>query len=141
MNVTVKVSMHGPFFQHGAAPVIAALHDGIQETVLQGEREIVKMAQPRPGGVLHSRSYAAAHRYTQTGHYARSIHGRMVSSLHGVINDSGVVYGPWLEGVSSRNQATRFKGYAMFRKAKEKLQGLASGILQKHVQKALDRLR
>lgn len=33
------------------------------------------------------------------------------------INDRGVIYGPWLEGTSSRNQATRFKGYAAFRKA------------------------
>lgn len=31
------------------------------------------------------------------------------------VNDGGVVYGPWLEGVGSRNQSTRFKGYATFR--------------------------
>lgn len=29
--------------------------------------------------------------------------------------DSYVVYGPWLEGVGSRNRTTRFKGYAAFR--------------------------
>lgn len=31
------------------------------------------------------------------------------------ITDSGVVYGGWLEGVSSRNRTTRFKGYHTFR--------------------------
>lgn len=29
----------------------------------------------------------------------------------------GPVYGPWLEGVGSRNNTTRFKGYHAFRKA------------------------
>ena len=140
MNVTVKVS--GPFFRHGSGPVLDSLHDAIQDTVLKGESEGVRMAQPRDrGGVFHSGAYAAAHGYRHTGHYARSIHGRMVSNLHGVISDSNVVYGPWLEGVSSRNQATRFKGYAIFRRTRDKLQGLAHQILLHHVNKAIARLR
>lgn len=32
-----------------------------------------------------------------------------------VISDGGVVYGPWLEGSSSRNSRSRFKGYWTFR--------------------------
>jgi hypothetical protein len=39
----------------------------------------------------------------------------------GVLNDGGrargLVYGPWLEGVGSRNKTTRFKGYFNLRKA------------------------
>lgn len=31
--------------------------------------------------------------------------------------EGGLVYGPWLEGVGSRNLTTRFKGYHAFRKA------------------------
>lgn len=34
-----------------------------------------------------------------------------------VVHDRGVAYGPWLEGTSSRNRTTRFKGYASFRRA------------------------
>ena len=140
MNLTVKVS--GPFFRLGPGPVLNSLHDAIQETVLTGEAEGVRMAQPRErGGVFHSGAYAAAHGYRHTGHYARSINGRMVSNLHGVISDSGVVYGPWLEGVGSRNQATRFKGYAIFRRTRDKLQRLSRDILDKHVKKALGKLR
>lgn len=37
------------------------------------------------------------------------------------LTDSGVVYGPWLEGTSSRNQATRFKGYHSFRITKNEV--------------------
>ena len=140
MNVIVKVS--GPFFRLGPGPVLNSLHDAIQDTVLKGEAAGVRMAQPRErGGVFHSGAYAAAHGYKQTGHYARSINGRMVSNLNGVISDSGVVYGPWLEGVSSRNQATRFKGYAIFRRTRDKLQQLSGQILNYHINKALDRLR
>ena len=140
MNLTVKVS--GPFFRLGPKPVLDSLHAAIQETVSTGERELVTMAQPRErGGVFHSGAYAAAHGYRHTGHYARSINGRMVGSLNGVISDSGVTYGAWLEGVSSRNQATRFKGYAMFRRTRDKLQKLGGEILNRHVRKELDRLR
>lgn len=39
--------------------------------------------------------------------------------------DSMVIYGRWLEGVSSRNAQTRFKGYHSFR--------LATGTIQRDV--------
>lgn len=35
---------------------------------------------------------------------------------------AGPVYGPWLEGVGSRNNTTRFKGYHAFRKAAQALE-------------------
>lgn len=48
---------------------------------------------------------------------------------HLVVNDRGVIYGPWLEGVGSRNQTTRFKGYAAFRRAQQRIvDGLAAKI-------------
>src|SRR3546814_20243239 len=34
---------------------------------------------------------------------------------------AGPRYGPWLEGVGSRNNTTRFKGYHAFRKAADAL--------------------
>jgi hypothetical protein len=53
------------------------------------------------------------------------------------VNDGGrsggLVYGPWLEGVGSRNKTTRFKGYFNLRKAAQKTRGevrkLAAGLL------------
>jgi hypothetical protein len=53
------------------------------------------------------------------------------------VTDRGVIYGPWLEGTGSRNQTTRFKGYASFRKAKqttvEKAQELADEVVQRYI--------
>lgn len=37
------------------------------------------------------------------------------------ITDQGVIYGPWLEGTSRRNQTTRFKGYATFRRTTQQI--------------------
>ncbi len=59
-----------------------------------------------------------------------------------VVDDSGVVYGPWLAGVSSRNQASRFKGYAHWRQATQRTQTLvgriADPVVRRHV-KAMNR--
>jgi len=42
--------------------------------------------------------------------------------------------------VSSRNETTRFKGYAMFRNAKQQLERMKRGILEHRIQQALRRL-
>lgn len=44
------------------------------------------------------------------------------------VSDQGVIYGPWLEGTSSRNQSTRFKGYSTFRRTKALVDRKAPGI-------------
>ena len=56
-----------------------------------------------------------------TGYYESQIRVSTVATDRSV-NDSGVVYGPWLAGVSSRNQTTRFKGYAHWRLAQQRAQ-------------------
>jgi hypothetical protein len=53
-----------------------------------------------------------------TPYYETQINIRNEAPGTKVVNDAGVVYGPWLEGVGSRNfPVTRFKGYAAFRRA------------------------
>lgn len=52
-----------------------------------------------------------------TGYYQSKVTVERAGSGYRV-SDQGVVYGPWLEGVSSRNQSTRFKGYQTFRRTK-----------------------
>ena len=43
--------------------------------------------------------------------------------------DRGVVYGPWLEGIGSRNfPATRFKGYSTYRRTFQKIDARAGVI-------------
>lgn len=63
-----------------------------------------------------------------TGYYESRV---QVDNSRGtsVVSDGGVIYGPWLEGTSSRNGRSRFKGYATFRKATQAVEreALAAG--------------
>lgn len=55
--------------------------------------------------------------------------------------DNYIIYGPWLEGVGSRNfPKTRFRGYASFRKAATALQGRASGTADVSIRKNIGKL-
>lgn len=69
---------------------------------------------------------------TQTPYYRTQIQteraGRDLA-----VSDGGVVYGPWLEGVSERNRTTRFKGYRTFRIITRQLQREAPDIADKVV--------
>lgn len=49
----------------------------------------------------------------------------------------GVVWAPWLEGVSKRNESNEFKGYGLFRKTRTQLNKEAPQIGQKELDKVL----
>lgn len=61
-----------------------------------------------------------------------------------VVNDgypgSGLAYGPWLEGVGSRNATTRFKGYFALRRAAnsvaQKTAAISKPIVDAFIRKA-----
>lgn len=57
-----------------------------------------------------------------------------------LITDGGVVYGPWLEGTSTRNKTTRFKGYASFRRATKRIQDRAAEIAERVLPQHIRRL-
>jgi hypothetical protein len=57
-----------------------------------------------------------------------------------VVHDRGIVYGPWLEGVGSRNKTTRFKGYFAFRRARHRLEQLVPAIAERVLQRFLRRM-
>jgi hypothetical protein len=52
----------------------------------------------------------------------------------------GVVWSPWLEGTSKRNQSTRFKGYHLFRLTRQQLQERAPQIGQAELDKVMPRI-
>jgi hypothetical protein len=58
-----------------------------------------------------------------------------------VVHDRGVIYGPWLEGTSSRNQSTRFKGYASFRRATQAVDKQAVGWIADVAQRYVSRMQ
>lgn len=58
-----------------------------------------------------------------------------------VVHDRGVIYGPWLEGVGSRNYpVTSFPGYASFRRATAELERQAKPLCEQVLRDYLPRM-
>lgn len=56
------------------------------------------------------------------------------------IDGDNVIYGPWLEGVGSRNETTRFKGYFTFRRVGQMLEAKAQRIADRIADREARRL-
>lgn len=127
IDLKVLIRKRGPIFQPGeprqavAAWLDTAKHDVATDGVGEVRRQ------------LHA---VLKH---PTGNYSRHIAQRRVGLVEKV-HDSGVVYGPWLAGVSRRNRATRFKGYAHWRRATQALRRRAGRIAQRRIGNLLRRL-
>ncbi|KJK44441.1 hypothetical protein UK23_29520 [Lentzea aerocolonigenes] len=74
-----------------------------------------------------------------TGRYASSLHVVNYGSRHEV-TDGGMVYGPWLAGVGSRNKKSRFKGYTFWRRSTQLLQRRTPQIVQRLLPNLMRRL-
>ena len=99
------VDFLGPFFGPQRGAIIAAFEEAIKREVaaqaLADVQEILDANIKRP-----------------TPYYETQINiARDGDDL--LVNDRGIVYGPWLEGTSKRNEETSFKGYHAFRVATE----------------------
>lgn len=103
-NVTTQfdVRLSGPVFDGSFA---GEARRAIEELEQEIGDEAVDRIQERLDTVLKN----------PTGFYRAHVRAHPVGEVV-TIDDSNVRYGPWLEGVSSRNQSTSFKGYATFRK-------------------------
>lgn len=101
--MSVRVETRGPLLD-GSAPGI--VDDLLEELEREVADEGVALVRQRLDQVLRR----------PTGYYRSR-----VTAANGRVTDSNVVYGPWLEGVSSRNRSSRFRGYATFRKTTQEL--------------------
>lgn len=73
------------------------------------------------------------------GKYAQRVIVNRVSEDR-VITDQFVIYGSWLEGTSTRNKSTKFKGYSSFRKTRLELRKKAIALGQKKLDDLVGRL-
>ena len=133
----VTVTTKGPLFTRSDSIMDQMGNAIVRDLLKTGEQRLAKMFRPRPGGVFLSVAEAKKGQ-ASTGHYRRSLHV-VQANLTGFIDDSGVVYGPWLEGGRG---GTRFRGYGAFRKTTSFLNKVAPKIASKHADaliKALNR--
>lgn len=76
-----------------------------------------------------------------TGYYQSRIRNRAVGSAR-VLYDDRVIYGPWLEGIGSRNApVTRFAGYFTFRRVAQALTKKAPQIAERTLRRFIGRMR
>lgn len=108
MNVEYEIK--GPLFQRGAPQSSVRRHILVAEN--EAGKLLVEAIRTRLSRVLRN----------PTGFYASRIAYTVRTDDSVEVHDSRVVYGPWLEGTSRRNQSTRFKGYATFRRTLQERQ-------------------
>jgi hypothetical protein len=125
--IRIDTDTRGPIFDGRAQAAVAAY-------CLDAEREVgeegVNMVRRELDHVLRH----------PTGHYESQI---QTERAHGgtIVTDGDVIYGPWLEGVGSRNQSTRFKGYFTFRKVSQEVEQKAGSVAERVLHKYLGRMR
>lgn len=126
----LTVTTHGALFDEGRP----------QQVVEDFLRETVDEVAQRGHGLLQDR-FRATFKHP-TGAYAkRVVVDRAKTEDARVITDHFVIYGSWLEGTSTRNKSTRFKGYQSFRKVRLQLRKLSAPIAQQNLDKAIGELQ
>jgi len=121
--VDIEVTISGPLFDGTAERELEAFSTEAERTI--AER-----------GVNEVKGYLDSVLRNPTGNYSRHIRTeRQRDDM--AVTDSKIVYGPWLDGTSSRNARTRFKGYATFRMVRQQLDAksvhIADGLLDNHI--------
>lgn len=76
-----------------------------------------------------------------TGYYESRIVKERVAVETYSVNDSNVIYGPWLEGTGSRNSpVTKFPGYHTFRTVRNRMAQKAGAIAEAAVRRQMGEL-
>jgi hypothetical protein len=103
------------------------LFDGRADLVVQVATEDIANEVSIEGmGLIRSDLWRVI-RTHPTGQYIRHVQTIKVGSGRD-INLGGLIYGPWIEGTSSRNATTRFKGYSTFRRMRQEIDAKAEEI-------------
>lgn len=118
------VTTTGPIFDGRAVKALDRLEEDLTETVAEK-------------GVGEVRGVLGTVLRNPTGFYQSRITSRQITDSRSEVTDGGVVYGPWLAGVGSRNQTSRFKGYTHWRRSTQRLQRnvvrLTTGVTRRRV--------
>ena len=126
INISVHAATHGPLFT-------GHLRREVGHAVDEAEQEIATV------GAEHLRDDLGMPPFKRpTGWYRSHITPKKLGAVW-VIQDSGVVYGPWLAGTSSRNHTTRFRGYNHWRRAIAHVNRISRPLTDKIIARAIRR--
>jgi hypothetical protein len=111
MSRAIEIVATGPIVTGRAGPIVTQMLE-------EAQREVAAQASADVHGFMNATFKNPTPYYETQVNTAQR--GRDL-----VVNDRNIVYGPWLEGVGSRNKTSRFKGYANWRRT---FQGLAPKV-------------
>jgi hypothetical protein len=121
----IDLDFQGPWFDGRAERAIEDACDDARDDIAAAAEERVLMG-------------TSAHFKTRTPYYETRITTTRVTEEVSLVHDQGVVYGPWLEGVGTRNRPRPgFPGYGHWRSAKQAIQARASQMAEAAVQRRL----
>jgi len=126
MGEHVQVTITGPIFGGAAAGATTLFLAEAQRRV--AEQGLANVQQYLDRSIRHPTPYYETQIVVQT------------LGQDTVVHDRKIIYGPWLEGTSRRNQTTRFKGYASFRRATQALIPRVPALINHILAGYLDRL-
>jgi hypothetical protein len=126
------------FYAH--ADVKGPLTDGRALRALNEYAQDIPKVLARMGARLVV-SYSKSSFKNVTPYYWNQVRAHPTGGNAWEVDDGGVIYGPWLEGVGSRNApVTRFRGYGMYAKAARVVDGAALGTANERLRIYLPRM-
>lgn len=134
---TIDIRFNGPLFIRGLAvsKLQQSMHNTVRELSEMGEQKWASQARMKPAGYFLTVEEARPGRASK-GNYRRHIHAD-IKGLWAKIDLGNLVYGSWIEGTSSRNQTTRFKGYHLALRTKTWLETKKNDVMQAHIKKLI----
>lgn len=116
--MTTRIKLYGPLFEGRSESILRQFLDDAKTLVAKaGQDELQQRARGKP---KHP-----------TGSFAGAIVVKEFKKGRTVTPDyPQVLYGPWLEGTSTRNASTRFKGYRMFKLTRGRLRKNVGPLVQ-----------
>ena len=126
INIRVQATTTGPLFN-------GSLQRNLHMAVDEAEQEIATIGADHLRGDLGAPPFKNA-----TGWYKSHITPKKIGPFW-AIQDSGVIYGPWLAGTSRRNRISRFKGYQHWRRLTAFVHRIAKPTTDRIVARAIRR--
>jgi hypothetical protein len=121
----IEIEFRGPLFDGRAERAMERAADEARDDIAAYAEERVLMG-------------TSANFKTRTPYYETRVTTTRVSSEVSLVNDQGVIYGPWLEGVGSRNrERPGFPGYHFWRTAKQAVAARGPQIAEAAVRRRL----
>ena len=132
--ISFDVSAKGPVFDGTWAFTVMRYRFALTQTLGKMGVNWIKNYLPSVYEYLKNPSVLHGTKHFYPGLYESDIHTDRQTVDINLVHDTPVVYGPWVEGVGSRNATTRFKGHHAFRLAAQQLNLEAEAVANEVIQ-------